>query len=50
MKIKDTEYLYASARVRALEAKLISREVIERMLDAESASDAAKILQELGYS
>ncbi len=50
MKIKDTEYLYASARVRALEARLISRDVIGRMLDAESGQDAAKILQELGYS
>lgn len=49
MKIKDREYLYASARVRTLESHLLGRDDAERMLEAESAADAVKVLSELGY-
>ena len=48
-KIKDTDYLFLSTRIRALERSLLSRERMERMLDASSAVDAAKVLQECGY-
>ncbi len=49
MKIKDRDYLYASARVRALERQLLGRDDAERMLEAESVADAVKVLSELGY-
>lgn len=47
--IKDTEYLFLSARVKALECGLLSRERMERMLEAPSLEDAVKVLQECGY-
>lgn len=50
MKIKDTKYLYSSARIRALERTLLNRDALERMLEADSAADAAKVLAEYGYS
>lgn len=49
MKIKDRDYLYASARVRALERHLLGHDDAERMLEAQSVADAVKILSELGY-
>ncbi len=49
MKIKDRDYLYASARVRALERQLLGHDDAERMLEAPSVADAVKILSELGY-
>ena len=48
-KIKDTDYLFLSARIRTLERRLLTRERMERMLDASSVTDAAKVLQECGY-
>jgi V/A-type H+/Na+-transporting ATPase subunit C len=48
-KIKDTDYLFLSTRIRALERSLLSRDRMERMLDASSVADAAKVLQECGY-
>lgn len=47
--VKDIDYLTISARVRALEASLLTRERMTRMLEAQSSDDAAKILQECGY-
>jgi len=47
--IKDTDYLYASARLRSLERGLLSRERMERMCDAKSIEDAAKVLSECNY-
>lgn len=49
-KIRDTDYLFLSARLRALEATLLSRARMERMLDAPTAEDAAKVLTECGYA
>jgi len=49
MKIKDTDYLYATARVRSLETRLITREAAELIADATSVEDALKIIGELGY-
>ncbi|MDI3535068.1 MAG: V/A-type H+/Na+-transporting ATPase subunit [Thermosediminibacterales bacterium] len=45
----DTKYLYAVSRIKALETKLLSRNVIERMLDASSADEALKVLGETDY-
>lgn len=48
-KIKDTDYLFLSTRIRALERSLLTRERMERMLDASTPADAAKVLVECGY-
>ncbi len=48
-KIKDTDYLYLSARVRVLETRLLTTERMERMIDARDAAEAAKVLTECGY-
>ena len=48
-KIDEYDYLYLSARIHALENKLLTRERIERMLSARTAEEAAKVLSECGY-
>lgn len=48
-RLKDTDYMYISTRVRCLENKLLTRERMERMLEARSNEDAAKVLSECGY-
>lgn len=48
-KIKDRDYLAVSATVRSREAKMLTREKKERMVDASSYEDAAKIPIECGY-
>ena len=48
-KVKDTDYLSISTRIRAMENRLLTRERMERMLEARSGEDAAKILSECGY-
>ena len=48
--IKDTDYLFLSARLRALEGKVLTAARMERMIDAPTAEDAAKVLGEIGYS
>lgn len=45
-KRKDTEYLYASSRIRALERTLLTREIIDRMLEARTLEDSLKVLQD----
>ncbi len=47
--IKDTDYLFLTTRIRALERNLLTRERTERMLDAPTTADAAKVLTECGY-
>jgi V/A-type H+-transporting ATPase subunit C len=47
--IKDTDYLYASARIKALEKNLLSRERLERMCEARSMEEALKVLTESGW-
>ena len=49
MKIKDTDYLYATMRVRANEKNLLTERDVSRMCDAKTASEAAKILSDAGY-
>lgn len=48
-KIKDTEYAFISAYLRAGEAKLVSRERLERMIEAPTAAEALRLLEECGY-
>lgn len=43
-KIKDSEYFYASARLKALEVKNITRERFEKMIDMKSLDEAVAIL------
>ena len=47
--IKDTDYLYASARIKSLEKGLLTRERLERMSEARSPEDAFKLLSESGW-
>lgn len=49
-KLKDTDYLSISARIRAMENRLLTRERMERMLDARTSDEAAKVLTECGYA
>lgn len=49
-KIRDTDYLSLSARVHAMEVSLLSRERMERMLDARTDEEAVKVLSECGYA
>lgn len=48
-KIKDTDYLAISARIRGMENSLLTRERMEQILDARTDDEAVKILQECGY-
>lgn len=48
-KIKDTDYLAISARIKAMETGLLTRERMEQVLEARSQEEAVKVLQECGY-
>ncbi|MDR0859383.1 MAG: V-type ATPase subunit [Oscillospiraceae bacterium] len=48
-KLRDTDYLYISANIRALELKLVGRAKLERMLAAGEPGAALKILEESGW-
>ena len=48
-KIRDTDYLEISARIKAMENSLLTRERMELLLGAHSDEEAARILQECGY-
>lgn len=48
-KIKDTDYLFLSTRIRVLERSLLTRERMERMLEAQTNEEAVKVLVECGY-
>ena len=47
---KDTDYLSVSARLRAMENRLIDREKTQRMLEAQTDEEARKVLTECGYA
>ena len=49
-KLKDTDFLSISSRIRAMENRLLTRERMERMLDARTGEEAAKVLTECGYA
>ena len=48
-KIKDTDYLALSAYLRALENQLLTKNRMERVLEAPTDAEAEKLLQECGY-
>ncbi len=48
-KLKDTDFLFISTRLRSLENRMLGRERMERMLEARTNEDAAKVLSECGY-
>lgn len=48
-KIKDTDYLALSSRIKAMETRLLSQSRMEQILEARSDEEAAKLLQECGY-
>ena len=48
-KIKDTDYLAISARIKAMENGLLTRERMEQVLEARTDEEALKLLQESGY-
>ncbi len=48
-KIRDTEFAYSVAKVRAVENRLLDRVKLARLSEAEGLSEAVKILKESGY-
>lgn len=48
-RIKDTDYLAVSARVRAMENDLLTAERVEQLLIAKSDDEVTKLLQSFGY-
>lgn len=48
-RIKDTDYLAVSARVRAMENDLLTAERMEQLLIAKSDDEVTKLLQSFGY-
>lgn len=47
--VKDTEYAYSVAKVRAVETRLLDRTKLMRMAEAADRDEAVKILKENGY-
>ncbi len=48
-KIKDTDYLFSTARVRSVEKNMLTRERAEKMIDAKTTEDALKVLDDIDY-
>lgn len=48
-RVKQEDYAYATARIRAREIKLLSRNRLERLFEMKDYSDAVKIMVEAGY-
>ena len=48
-RLKDTDYLFISTCLRAKERNMLTAARMERMIDAATAADAVKVLQEIGY-
>lgn len=46
---KDTDFLAISARIRAMENRLLNRDRLERIIEARSDQEALKVLVECGY-
>lgn len=47
--IHDTDYLFLTTRVRALECQLLDRGQMEQMLEAATPQEAARLLTDCGY-
>lgn len=48
-KIKDTDYLVISARIKAMETGLLTADRMEQLLAAHSDEEVSRMLQECGY-
>lgn len=48
-RIKDTDYLVISARIKAMETGLLTADRMEQLLAAHSDEEVSRILQECGY-
>ena len=48
--MKDTDYAYAVARIRANERYLLSKSDIERLISSKKLSEALGVLKERGWS
>lgn len=48
-KIKDSEYLTLATRIHAMEGSLLTKERMERVLEARTDEEAVKVLSECGY-
>lgn len=46
---RDTDYLSISTRIHAMENRMLTRERMERMIDAKEDSEVLKLLSECGY-
>ena len=46
---KDTDYLAISARIRAMENRLLTHDRMDRMIEARDSAEAMKVLVECGY-
>ena len=49
MKLRDTDYLYATMNIRVHEKNLLNPRAIERMIEAKTTEEVSKILAEFGY-
>ena len=48
--LKDTDYLFISSYLRTRERNLLTAARMDRMIDAATTEEAAKVLGEIGYS
>ena len=48
-KVKDTDYLFISTYLHSRERDLLTAARMERMIEAPTAEEAAKVLAEIGY-
>ena len=48
-KIKDSDYLYSTSRVRSIEKHMLTRERAEKMIEAKSLEDALRVLDDCYY-
>lgn len=48
--IKDTDYLGISTRIHAMENRMLTRERMDRMIEARDDAEALKVLSECGYA
>ena len=47
--IRDTDYLAVSARIRAMETRLLTVERMEQLLSARTEEEVTRVLQDCGY-
>lgn len=48
-KIKDSDYLYPTSRIRSIEKHMLTHERVEKMIDAKRFEDAIRVLDECNY-